>query len=249
MNSFESAHRIRVLVLYDESIVAAGLCATLSLQPDLELHSGARADASGGPFDVVVCDHETGIALAQEDLRGSGRSGAEPPTLILTSQSSETAVMQAMARGVQGYVLLGSPLEELLGAIRDLARGKRYLSQGVAHRIVESLGRETLTTRESEVLQLLGRGQCNKSIARDLAISVGTVKTHVKAVMAKLGAESRMHAVTVAAQRGLIALAEDTGKSSTSARMRTRTIPPKSDSGRWITHHQQADALKAALVG
>ncbi|UXH76166.1 response regulator transcription factor [Roseateles amylovorans] len=225
MNSnFESARRIRVLVLYNESIVAAGLCAALAQQPDLELHDGAQADASGGAFDVVVCDYETGMALAQEDGQRPGKPGAEPPALILTSLSSEAAVVQAMARGVQGYVLLGGALEELLSGIRELARGKRYMSQAVAHRIVESMGRESLTLRETEVLQLLGRGQCNKSIARDMDISLGTVKTHVKAVMAKLGADSRMHAVTVAAHRGLIALVDDAAVPPTAPRSGRRVL-------------------------
>jgi len=208
MNSFESAQRIRVLVLYNEAIVAAGLSATLGQQSDLELHAGAQADASGGPFDVVLCDYDTGIALAQADASRAGKPGGGPPALILTSLSSETAVVKAMGLGVRGYLLLGSPLEELLTGIRELARGRRHVSQTVAHRLVESLGREALTARESEVLQLLGRGQNNKSIARDMAISLGTVKTHVKAIMAKLDAESRTHAVTVAAHRGLLALAQ-----------------------------------------
>lgn len=209
MNRFETTHRIRILVLYNEPIVSAGLCATLGVQPDLELHTGAQADARGGPFDVILCDYETGMALAEADRASPGRTDTQPLTLILTSMASETAVVRAMERGVQGYILLGSPLEELLTGIRELARSRRYLSQAVAHRVVESLGRETLTHRESEVLQLLSRGQCNKSIARQMQITVGTVKTHVKAVMAKLGADSRTHAVTVAAHRGLTALAAD----------------------------------------
>lgn len=208
MNSFESSQRVRVLVLYNEAIVAAGLCAALGQQSDLELHAGAQADASGGPFDVVLCDYDTGIALAQGNASRAGKTGGEPPTLILTSLSSENAVVKAMALGVRGYLLLGSPLEDLVTGIRELAQGRRHVSQTVAHRLVESLGREALTARESEVLQLLGRGLNNKSIAREMAISVGTVKTHVKAIMAKLDAHSRMHAVTVAAHRGLIALAQ-----------------------------------------
>ncbi|OWQ48423.1 hypothetical protein CDL60_07570 [Roseateles noduli] len=225
MNSFESAQRIRVLVLYNEVIVAAGLCATLGQQPDLELHRGALADASGGPFDVVLCDYDTGIALAQGDASRAGKTGGEPPALILTALSSETAVVKAMALGVRGYLLLGSPLEDLLMAIRELAQGRRHVSQAVAHRLVESLGREALTARESEVLQLLGHGQNNKSIAREMAISLGTVKTHVKAIMAKLDAESRMHAVTVAAHRGLLALAPAPVVPPRAARRATQTPP------------------------
>jgi DNA-binding NarL/FixJ family response regulator len=74
--------------------------------------------------------------------------------------------------------------------------------------MADSLTREALTAREAEVLDLLACGQCNKSIARQLDIAVGTVKAHVKAIMAKLDASSRTQAVSVAAQRGLVSLAQ-----------------------------------------
>lgn len=202
MSHFETTDRIRVLVLYNESIIAAGLCAALSLQPELELQTGAQGDAHGGALDVIVCDYQTAIALTESTQQGTG-----PAILALTSMASEAAVVRAMERGVKGYVLLDSALEELITAIKELAVGMRYLSQTVAHRLVESLGRETLTSRESEVLRCLSLGHCNKAIARDLGISISTVKTHVKAVMGKLCADSRTHAVTVAAQRGLVAIA------------------------------------------
>lgn len=201
MSHFETTDRIRVLVLYNESIISAGLCAALSLQPELEIQTGAQGDARGGALDVIVSDYETAIALAQSSQQGTG-----PAILALTSMASEAAVVKAMELGVKGYVLLDSALEELITAIKELAAGTRYLSQTVAHRLVESLGRETLTSRESEVLRCLSLGHCNKAIARDLGISISTVKTHVKAVMGKLSADSRTHAVTVAAQRGLVAI-------------------------------------------
>lgn len=230
MNSVESARRIRVLVLYNESIVAAGLCAILGQEADLELHAGARSEASGGPFDVALCDYDTGVALAQAAPRHAGKADGEPPALILTPLSSETAVVQAMALGVRGYLLLGSPLAELLTALRELARGRRYVSPAVAHRLVDHIGREALTAREDEVLRLLGRGEGNKSIARELDISLGTVKTHVKAILAKLDAQSRTHAVTVAAHRGLITLAPVASPSLLRARSRGTQAPQSAES-------------------
>ncbi|RZA34551.1 MAG: response regulator transcription factor [Lysobacteraceae bacterium] len=84
-----------------------------------------------------------------------------------------------------------------------LAR-QRYLSESMTRSVADSLTRESLTGRETDVLQLLAQGCCNKSIARKLGIGVGTVKTHVKGVMSKLDATARTHAVVVATQRGLI---------------------------------------------
>src|SRR5205085_4074433 len=83
-------------------------------------------------------------------------------------------------------------------------RGIRYLSEAVSRSVAASLGRASLTERETDVLQLLAEGCCNKLIARRLGIGVGTVKTHVKGVMSKLDATARTHAVVVAAARGLI---------------------------------------------
>ena len=85
-----------------------------------------------------------------------------------------------------------------------LGRGLRYLGLEVSQRMADSLTRETLTARESEVLRLLAAGLCNKSIASRLLIGVGTVKAHVRGIMGKLGASSRTQVVTIAAQRGLV---------------------------------------------
>jgi DNA-binding NarL/FixJ family response regulator len=92
-----------------------------------------------------------------------------------------------------------------------LASGRRYLSASVAQHIAESLTHATLTPREHEVLDCLATGQCNKTIARHLEISVTTVKAHVQAIMGKLDASSRTHAVSIAAQRGLVGLGERPG--------------------------------------
>lgn len=205
MQSFSVRPRIQVLVLHHESLVAFGLAAGLGSQPDIEVHRGACADASAGPFDVIVCDHDTGVALAQGSRsRGVPAGRPEVRVMVVAGHGSEQAVRQALERGVHGYLLLDAPLEELLDAVRALARGQRHLSASVARCMADSLTRESLTARESEVLGLLARGQCNKAIARQLQIAVGTVKAHVKAIMAKLDAASRTEAVTVAAQRGLI---------------------------------------------
>jgi len=207
MASVDTLQPARVLVLHRESIVAFGLCATLAQEPGIDVQQGIGSQTSADRFDVVICDHETGMALSQP---ARGRNGSTmhqgPRILVLTAQSSERAVRQALDRGVHGYVLLESPIEELVRAVLAVCRGQRYLSPAVALRMADSLTHESLTSRESEVLMLLAAGQCNKTIARQLQIAVGTVKAHVKAIMGKLGASSRTQAVSVAAQRGLVGL-------------------------------------------
>jgi DNA-binding NarL/FixJ family response regulator len=120
----------------------------------------------------------------------------------------------AMEHGVHGYLLLSSPVDELVAGVRTLLAGSRYICIPVARRMADSLMRERLTARESDVLQLLARGLCNKSIANRLGIAIGTVKYHVKAIMGKLEASSRTHAASIAAERGLVGEATSTQSQS-----------------------------------
>jgi DNA-binding NarL/FixJ family response regulator len=197
----------RVLVLHAEAIVGFGLAAALQAQSGFEVEVGAPPDKSHeqGGFDVVICDYETGLGLARAARQQNlPRSAAR--LLLMTAQDREQAVRLALECGVHGYMLQGCPVDEFVAGVRTLARGQRFLSLAVAQRMADSITREALTGRESEVLDLLACGHCNKSIARDLHIALGTVKAHVKAIMGKLEASSRTQAVSVAVQRGLVAL-------------------------------------------
>lgn len=198
-------HPTRVLVLHAEAIVGFGLAAALAAQAGIEVQVGTLPDLSPAPhgFDVVVCDYDTGLGLARA-TRPQPLPRDAARVLLMTAQDREQAVRLALECGVHGYMLQGCPVEEFVTGVRTVARGQRFLSLAVAQRMADSMTREALTCREREVLDLLACGQCNKSIARDLEIAVGTVKAHVKAIMAKLGAHSRTQAVSIAVQRGLV---------------------------------------------
>jgi DNA-binding NarL/FixJ family response regulator len=113
-------------------------------------------------------------------------------------------IRRAIEAGVYGYLLVGGPLNELIDGVTAVASGMRYMSLSVAQRMADSLTRATLTSREIEVLTLVATGQPNKMIARHLSIELGTVKSHVSAIMTKLGASSRTQAARIAASRGLV---------------------------------------------
>ena len=196
----------RVLVLHAEAIFGFGLAAALAAQAGFEVQLGAMPEASQthGGFDVVVCDYDTGLGLAQAARQQSPHRSAAR-LLLMTAQDREQAVRRALEFGVHGYMLQGCPVDEFVTGVRTLARGQRFLSQAVAQRMADSMTREALTCRESEALGLPACGECNKSIARELQIALGTVKAHVKAIMSKLEASSRTQAVSVAVQRGLVA--------------------------------------------
>jgi len=225
-----TSQNLRVLVLHKESIVATGLCSTLDAQPGIDVLQGIGSETSVDLFDVVVCDYETGLALSQPPRsRSIGPSREGSRVLVFTALSNERAIRQALEQGVHGYVLVDSPAEELLKGVIAVSRGQRFLSRTVSQRMADSLTRETLTSRESEVLLLLAAGECNKSIARELQIAVGTVKTHVKAIMAKLDANSRTQAVSVAAQRGLVGF--DIEVESRAAAYTNRSRPQPAQAG------------------
>lgn len=194
---------IRVLVKHGDPLVAAGVAAALRQQPDIQVHMHESEPAAHLPFDVLVADLDGALAcLANERERLAGRSCR---VLVLTPNGGERDVRVALEAGVHGYQLLGCRLDELVTGVRTVARGSRYLGDGVAVRMAESLAHEALTRREADVLQLMACGYCNKSIANELDIAVGTVKAHVKAILSKLDARTRTHAAAVASERGLVA--------------------------------------------
>ncbi len=192
-----------VAVLHSEPIVAAGIAAALRTSLQFEVSIGDAAP-EGGDAAVLVCDYERGIELAGRLPDGWPRTAPLAKVVVLTQRPRELDVQTALERGVLGYLVAGCGVDELIGAVRAAADGRRFLCHLVAQQIANSMLNETLTARELDVLQHLARGSCNKAIANELAIAVGTVKAHVRGIMAKLNAGSRTEAASIALQRGLL---------------------------------------------
>lgn len=184
-------------VMHADPAMTAGLQAILAEQPEFRVTTHGRQPEAQQVARVLVADYETGLALARGRHRGY--------VLVISPLDKEWEIRTALDAGVHGYVPQSASTEELIKAVRHLSQGERYLAECVMRMVASSLTREALTCRETDVLQLLAEGCCNKLIARRLGIGVGTVKTHVKGVMSKLEATARTHAVVVATQRGLIA--------------------------------------------
>ena len=197
--------RLQVFIAHAEHLIAAGVTYAFEREAGVELLRNDSTEAcTRARADVIVTDYVDGMRLAAE-LRSRGHAPQHACRLmVVTNHDREYEVRQAMEAGIHGYVLASCHTDELVRCVRALGMGSRYISLAVAQRMADSMSREALTAREVDVLRLLVRGQCNKSIANSLDIAVGTVKAHVKAIMGKLDARSRTHAVTVAAERGLV---------------------------------------------
>lgn len=203
VNDIDLPAPLRVLVSHPEPLLAVGLVAALREQEGFEVSMAAsHAEPSAEAWrDVVVTDYRGGLALARGAARPAQRRSA---IMIMTMCNREQDVKAAMEAGVHGYLLHGCSIEELATGISVLGSGGRYVCMEVAQRIADSLTREPLTRRETDVLHLLALGQCNKSIARQLELTVGTVKGYLRTIFDKLQAGSRIEAVGIATHRGLI---------------------------------------------
>ncbi|GAA3134683.1 response regulator transcription factor [Planomonospora alba] len=215
---------IKVVVVDDQILVRAGFSALIRATPDLEVAgeaSGGReavALAAAVRPDVILMDVRmpdlNGIA-ATERILAAGH--APPKVLILTTFDLDEYVYDALRAGASGFLLKDTPPERLIAAIRTIAAGDMLFAPTVTRRLVEAYtrgrdsalapqaGLEALTSREVEVLRLVGRALSNAQIAGELCVSEATVKTHLNRAMSKLGLSSRAQAVALAYETGLVA--------------------------------------------
>jgi DNA-binding NarL/FixJ family response regulator len=190
---------IRILVSHADPLAQAGLSSALRAWPDFEVVLEAPLESHAG-VDVVAADFEGGI-----DYLGLTRGAARPArVLIVTTNDRECDIRRALKQGARGYLLQGCSLDELAHAVRETFSGNVHLGASIAQRLAESIYGDALTAREEEVLRHVVEGLCNKEIANRLDLAVGTVKSHLRAVYAKLDVKSRTHAVAVAGRRGLL---------------------------------------------
>jgi DNA-binding NarL/FixJ family response regulator len=184
-----------ILPLHPDPIVRAGIVASLRQHGGFQVLD--EESPGGNRLDVVIADYEQALRLASGPF-------VSARILILTSCGREEDIRRAVKAGIHGYLLLGGPVSELIDAVAALARGMRYLGRSVAQRMADGLNRASLTSREIDVLQLVVAGECNKAIARRLRIEVGTVKSHMNAILGKLHATSRTQAAAIAVTQGLV---------------------------------------------
>ncbi|GAA3240188.1 response regulator transcription factor [Actinocorallia longicatena] len=215
---------IKVVIADDQTIVRAGFAALLGAQADItvvgEAGDGREAVqlAMAQRPDVVVMDIRMpgmdGIEATRRILAQPGMEALR--VLVLTTFDIDEYVYDALAVGASGFLLKDATAEELVSAVRVVARGDALLAPQVTGRLVREFAKQrrsrpqappalgSLTARENEVLVLMAGGLSNAEIAARLVVSEHTVKTHVARVFTKLGLRDRAQAVMLAYESGLV---------------------------------------------
>jgi DNA-binding NarL/FixJ family response regulator len=212
MSSTRSTEAIRILTVDDHQLLREGIAAVLDGQPDMTLvgqaSNGAEAIESFRRHrpDITLMD------LRMPDMSGIEAIGvirAEFPNariIVLTTYAGDAQAAAALKAGAAGYLLKNLVRKELIETIRLVHSGKRRVPNEIAAQIAEHVADDMLSEREIEVLRCVAAGKSNKLIAVELAISEGTVKSHMKSILPKLEASDRTHAVMIALRRGILDL-------------------------------------------
>lgn len=213
----ERSHVIRVVLAEPHTLTQHGLCRLLENEPDIALVAATqRTDDTCEAIhrfapDIVIIDRN----LSTTVLEQLSERGETAHTLVLSQYADEAYALEALQRGATGFVLKECAADELLEAVREVAAGKRYISQIVSDRMTDYLiairrgaqpldAFSTLTAREREVFDLVIQGCTSAEIADMLTISPRTVETHRANLMRKVGVRNQAELIRYAAQRGLI---------------------------------------------
>ncbi len=213
---------IRVLVADDHQVVRLGICGALRLEPDVEIVGEAINGKQAVELaerlrpDVLILDVQMpemdGVAVTHRVLQ----SCPQVRILVLSAFADDGYVLGTLAHGATGYLLKDEAIENVVGAVRAVARGETWLSPQVAGRLVQrvahrpplegppGVAKDQPTEREMEILNLVAEGHSNEEIGQRLHITERTVRFHLTNLFSKLNVTSRTEAVVEAIRRGLV---------------------------------------------
>jgi DNA-binding NarL/FixJ family response regulator len=210
-----SSSEIRVLVVDKHELVAETLVAALGDEPDLVL-VGAASTADDArdrlrslDIDVLVLDPHLVDGQSMELAKEAKRLRPGLGIVVLSSAHEPAGLAAAVAAGCDGYVPKSSRLSALIAAVRRVASGEMAIANAHLEQLAAYLAQrrsepDKLTARELEILHLLAAGSSTEQIARRLVVSTHTVRNHIRSVLHKLGAHTRLEAVSVARHMGLL---------------------------------------------
>jgi two-component system, NarL family, nitrate/nitrite response regulator NarL len=204
-----NADHCRVLLVDNHPLFRRGVAQLIASQPDFEVvgeavsaEEGVSLAASLKP-DLVLMDLNMPGGSGLDALKQIKDSGLDTQVIMLTVSDAEQDFLKAVRAGAEGYLLKDSEPEEILEKLRQAARGESVFTESLMNILLEAMRDGSrappandvgLTARERQILRLIATGQSNKKIARELNISDGTVKVHVKNLLRKLNLQSRLEA-------------------------------------------------------
>jgi DNA-binding NarL/FixJ family response regulator len=204
--------QIRILAVDDHPIVRQGIAGLVGVQTDMIL----VGEASNGRDaiqqfrthhpDITLMDLQMPEMSGIDSLIAIRNEFPNAKVIVLTTYAGDTQILRALKAGAQAYLLKNTLHKELLETIRTVHTGKKTLSPEVSYQIAEHATDDLLTPAEILVLRLIAAGNANKQIADQLSITEETVKSRVKNILSKLGANDRTHAAMIGLKRGIIEL-------------------------------------------
>jgi DNA-binding NarL/FixJ family response regulator len=203
---------IRILVVDDHPLLREGVKATLDNESDMEVvGEAANGRVAVEAFrlqrpDVVLMDIQMPDMNGIDAIVQIRSTSPAARIVVLTTYKGDVNALRALRAGAVGYLLKGELMTELVSTIRVVHAGGRRIPVEIAADLAAHLGEEALSEREIQVLRFVAVGNSNKQAAMELGVTEETVKAHMKNICAKLSANDRTHAVTIAIRRGILEL-------------------------------------------
>ena len=202
--------QIRILAADDHALVREGIAGLIGVQADMviigEACNGREAIQQFRIHhpDITLMDLQMPEMNGIDALIGIRSEFPDAKVIVLTTYAGDVQIVRALKAGAQGYLLKNTLHKELLDTIRAVHAGKKALSPEASYEIAEHATDDALTPAEIAVLRLIAAGNANKQIADQLSITEETVKSRVKNILSKLGANDRTHAAMIGLKRGII---------------------------------------------
>jgi DNA-binding NarL/FixJ family response regulator len=208
----DASAQIRILAVDDHALVREGISILVETQPDMTLVGEAANGREAIQQFRAHCPDITLMDLQMPEMSGVDAIVAvrgefpEAKIVVLTTYKGDVQILRALKAGAHGYLLKNTFHKELLDTIRAVHAGRKALSPEASYEMAEHSTDDALTPAEISVLRLIAAGNANKQIADQLSITEETVKSRVKSILSKLGANDRTHAAMIGVKRGIIEL-------------------------------------------